>query len=213
MADLKTNLLGFTMNSPILGASGTVGYGVEYEELADFSKIGGISGKGLTLHGQYGNKGERLWETPSGLINSIGLQNPGVQHFIDVELGEMLELKQKYGTVAIANLGGHSEEEYGSIAGIVRVSTDTGAVGFHGFVTQLYDPADYDVVLVCGPTVMMRNAARLCAEKGTPCFVSLEKKMACGIGACLGCTCETKSGEGKSVCKNGPVFDATEVFF
>ena len=86
MADLKTNLLGFTMNSPIIGASGTVGYGVEYEELADFSKIGGISGKGLTLHGQYGNKGERLWETPSGLINSIGLQNPGVQHFIDVEL-------------------------------------------------------------------------------------------------------------------------------
>ena len=100
------------MNSPIIGASGTVGYGVEYEELADFSKIGGISGKGLTLHGQYGNKGERLWETPSGLINSIGLQNPGVQHFIDVELNEMLELKQKYGTVAIANLGGHSEEEY-----------------------------------------------------------------------------------------------------
>ena len=97
MADLKTNLLGFTMNSPIIGASGTVGYGVEYEELADFSKIGGISGKGLTLYGQYGNKGERLWETPSGLINSIGLQNPGVQHFIDVELGEMLELKQKYG--------------------------------------------------------------------------------------------------------------------
>ena len=79
MADLRTNLLGFTMNSPIIGASGTVGYGVEYEDLADFSKIGGISGKGLTLHGQFGNKGERLWETPSGLINSIGLQNPGVQ--------------------------------------------------------------------------------------------------------------------------------------
>ena len=73
MADLKTNLLGFVMNSPVIGASGTVGYGVEYEELADFTKIGGISGKGLTLHGQYGNKGERLWETPSGLINSIGI--------------------------------------------------------------------------------------------------------------------------------------------
>ena len=112
MADLKTSLLGFTMNSPIIGASGTVGYGVEYEELADFNKIGGISGKGLTLHGQYGNKGERLWETPSGLINSIGLQNPGVQHFIDVELPEMLELKRQYGTVILANLGGHSEEEY-----------------------------------------------------------------------------------------------------
>ena len=104
-------------------------------------------------------------------------------------------------------------EEYRPLARLVKVSTDTGAVGFHGFVTQLYDPADYDVVLVCGPTVMMRNAARLCAEKGTPCLVSLEKKMACGIGACLGCTCQTKEGEGKSVCKHGPVFDATEVFF
>ncbi len=112
MADLKTELLGFVMNSPIIGASGTVGYGVEYEDLADFNRIGGISGKGLTLHGQFGNRGERLWETPSGLINSIGLQNPGVQHFIDVELPEMLELKQRYGTVVIANLGGHSEEEY-----------------------------------------------------------------------------------------------------
>ena len=57
-------------------------------------------------------------------------------------------------------------EEYRSIANLVKVSTDTGAVGFHGFVTQLYDPADYDVVLVCGPTVMMQNAARLCAENG-----------------------------------------------
>ena len=68
-------------------------------------------------------------------------------------------------------------EEYRTIANVVKVSTDTGAVGFHGFVTQLYDPADYDAVLICGPTVMMKNAARICAEKGTPCFVSLEKKM------------------------------------
>ena len=67
-------------------------------------------------------------------------------------------------------------EEYRSIANLVKVSTDTGAVGFHGFVTQLYDPADYDAVLVCGPTVMMKNAARLCAEKGTPCFVSHGKE-------------------------------------
>ena len=56
-------------------------------------------------------------------------------------------------------------EEYRSIANLVKVSTDTGAVGFHGFVTQLYDPADYDVVLVCGPTVMMKNA---CVPKKAP---------------------------------------------
>ena len=102
-------------------------------------------------------------------------------------------------------------EQYRGLAGLVKVSTDSGRVGFHGFVTQLYDPAAYDVVLICGPTPMMRNAARLCAEKGTPCLVSLEKKMACGIGACLGCTIETASGA-RSVCKDGPVFAGTEVF-
>ena len=102
-------------------------------------------------------------------------------------------------------------EQYRGLAGIVKVSTDSGRVGFHGFVTQLYDPAEYDIVLICGPTPMMRNAARLCAEKGTPCQVSLEKKMACGIGACLGCTIETAAGA-KSVCKDGPVFAGTEVF-
>ena len=112
MSDLTTNLLGFTMHSPVIGASGTVGYGPEYEDLIDLSKIGGISGKGLTLHGQYGNEGVRLHETPSGLINSIGLQNPGVQHFIDVELPQMLRLKEQYGIVTLANLGGHNEEEY-----------------------------------------------------------------------------------------------------
>ena len=112
MADLSTNLLGFAMHSPVIGASGTVGYGPEYEDLIDLSKIGGISGKGLTLHGQYGNEGTRLHETPSGLINSIGLQNPGVQHFIDIELPEMLRLKQQYGIVTLANLGGHDEDEY-----------------------------------------------------------------------------------------------------
>ena len=104
MADLKTNLLGFVLNSPVIGASGTVGYGVEYEELADFAKIGGISGKGLTLPGQYGNQGERLWETHSGLINSIGLKNPRVKHFLAVELPEMQELTQPYGTGALVNL-------------------------------------------------------------------------------------------------------------
>ena len=102
-------------------------------------------------------------------------------------------------------------EEYKGIAGVVKVSTDSGKYGFHGFVTQLYDPADYDVVLLCGPQIMMKHAAAACAEKGVACYASLEAKMACGIGACLGCTCKTHSGEGKSVCKNGPVFNAAEV--
>ena len=76
MADLKTNLLGFVMNSPVIGASGTVGYGVEYEELADFAKVGGISGKGLTLHGQYGNKGERCGRPPPASLTASACRTP-----------------------------------------------------------------------------------------------------------------------------------------
>jgi dihydroorotate dehydrogenase (NAD+) catalytic subunit len=109
---MTTNLLGFAMHGPVIGASGTVGYGPEYEDLVDLRKIGGISSKGLTLHAQYGNEGVRLYETPSGLMNSIGLQNPGVEHFIAHELPEMLRLKETYGIITLANLGGHSEAEY-----------------------------------------------------------------------------------------------------
>ena len=93
----------------------------------------------------------------------------------------------------------------------IHLSTDTGAHGHHGLVTDLLDAARYDMVLTCGPMVMMRGVAKLCAAAGTPCLASLEKKMACGLGACLGCTCHTKVGP-RTVCKDGPVFKAEEVF-
>ncbi len=96
--------------------------------------------------------------------------------------------------------------------GMVKVSTDDGSAGHKGFVTQLYNPADYDLVLVCGPHIMMEFVAKGCAAAGTACQCSLEGKMACGIGACLGCTCKTTAGEARSICKHGPIFNATEVF-
>ena len=108
MADLRVNLCGKTLQSPVIAASGTFGFGVEYENIVDLKKLGAVSGKGLTLEGKYGNEGERLWETPSGLINSIGLQNPGVQHFIDNELPQLLQL----GCASMANLGGSTIETY-----------------------------------------------------------------------------------------------------
>ena len=108
MADLRVNFLGKTLNGPVIGASGTFGYGVEYADMIDCTRLGGVCSKGLTLNGKPGNEGERMWETPSGLINSIGLQNPGVQHFIDHELPEM----QTMGTAIFANLGGGCIEDY-----------------------------------------------------------------------------------------------------
>lgn len=93
----------------------------------------------------------------------------------------------------------------------IYAATDSGKEGHHGLVTDLLDVSKYDIVLTCGPMVMMRGVAKLCAAAGVPCLASLEKKMACGLGACLGCTCHTKIGP-VTVCKDGPVFNAQEVF-
>ena len=93
MSLTDVTLCGKTLCSPVIAASGTFGFGGEYAGIVDMKKLGGISGKGLTLEGKYGNEGERLWETPAGLINSIGLQNPGVRHFIEYEPFSFLFLK------------------------------------------------------------------------------------------------------------------------
>lgn len=105
---LKTELLGCTMKNPLIGASGTYGFGEEYAPFYDPGIIGGISSKGLTLNPRPGNAGIRVHETPSGIMNSIGLENPGVKHFIEEILPEM----RKMDTVILANLGGHSVEDY-----------------------------------------------------------------------------------------------------
>lgn len=88
----------------------------------------------------------------------------------------------------------------------IKVSTNTGSYGHKGFVTDLLDVEKYDTVLCCGPEVMMKKVVEMCKEKNVRVYVSMEKHMACGVGACLVCTCKTKDGN-KRTCKDGPVFD------
>ena len=83
---LETVFNGIAMKNPVVAASGTFGFGREYDEFFDISRLGGICSKGLTMEERFGNEGERVYETPSGLINSIGLQNPGVDAFIREDL-------------------------------------------------------------------------------------------------------------------------------
>jgi dihydroorotate dehydrogenase (NAD+) catalytic subunit len=106
--DLSVEIAGVKFKNPLIGSSGTFGFGTEYAPLFDVHKLGGISSKGLTLEPRQGNSGIRLWETPSGLMNSIGLQNPGIPHFIEHELPEMMALD----AVTIANLSGSTLESY-----------------------------------------------------------------------------------------------------
>ena len=98
------------------------------------------------------------------------------------------------------------KEELDKYANKVEISTNTGKYGHKGFVTEIFKPEEYDTVLCCGPEVMMKAVINMCKEKDTKIFVSMEKHMACGVGACLVCTCKTKDGF-KRTCKDGPVFD------
>lgn len=105
---LQTDLAGIVLKNPVIAASGTYGFGEDYKGYYDPSILGAISSKGLTRYPKPGNKGIRLWETPSGLLNSIGLENPGVESFIE----NTLPVMRKIDTVILANLGGNNLEEY-----------------------------------------------------------------------------------------------------
>jgi len=112
MADLRVSFAGVEFENPILVASGTFGFGREYGEFFDLNELGGICVKGLTLNPRAGNKAPRVAETPMGMLNSVGLQNPGVDAFI----AEELPFLRQYRTKVIANLSGNTVEEYGILA-------------------------------------------------------------------------------------------------
>ena len=105
-------LCGVTLKNPVLTASGTFGFGREYAEFYDLGKLGGIVGKGLTLEPREGNDGVRIAETASGVLNCVGLQNPGVEAFIADELPYMRTL----GCAVIANAAGSVLSDYERIA-------------------------------------------------------------------------------------------------
>lgn len=104
---------------------------------------------------------------------------------------------------------------YGSCEDIF-ITTDDGTMGMKGFTVdalpQILADKSYDAICTCGPEIMMKRVAQIAREHQVPCYVSLEKHMACGLGACLSCTCEAKDGTRKKVCTYGPVFRAEEVF-
>ena len=108
----EVTLCGIKLKNPVLAASGTFGFGREYNEFYDVGRLGGIVGKGLTLEPREGNDGTRIAETPSGMLNCVGLQNPGVEAFIKDELPFMLGR----GCAAIANAAGSTVADYERIA-------------------------------------------------------------------------------------------------
>lgn len=108
----------------VLTASGTYGFGLEFARFIEVGRLGGIATKGLSLKPKMGNPGERLYETPAGMLNSIGLENPGVESFINDYLPEAAKL----GTVIIANISGANLDEYGQMAEILDGQKDVAAL-------------------------------------------------------------------------------------
>jgi dihydroorotate dehydrogenase electron transfer subunit len=94
----------------------------------------------------------------------------------------------------------------------IHISTEGGSIGYKGYITELFNPIEYNAVFCCGPEIMMKKDVEKCSECGTPVYISMESHMACGLGACLVCTCKTQVGN-KRVCKDGPVFKGREVIW
>lgn len=115
MIDTKINFCGIEFKNPIVTASGTFGFGEEYGEYASLSEYGGFGAKGLTRYPREGNRPPRIAEVPSGILNSVGLQNPGVEYFAS----DIMPNLAKYDTHVIANMSGNTIEEYCEMAQIL----------------------------------------------------------------------------------------------
>jgi dihydroorotate dehydrogenase electron transfer subunit len=128
-----------------------------------------------------------------------------------IGIAPMMQLVKELSSSCDVDLyAGFRSEVYGieDMKGYVKgvfISTEDGSTGTKGYVTELLEVEKYDMVLCCGPEVMMMKVAAQCSEKDIPVLLSMEKHMACGVGACLVCTCKTKYGNKRS-CKEGPVF-------
>ena len=138
----------------------------------------------------------------------------------------MLPIAQFYGEKATVISGFRNaqavilQDDFKKTGAETILCTDDGSMGIHGFVTQplseILNTQKADAVYACGPAPMLKNIAGMCKEKGVFCEISLEERMACGIGACLGCACRTVRNDEEyfaHVCKDGPVFNAEEVLW
>jgi dihydroorotate dehydrogenase electron transfer subunit len=181
------------------------GRGTEYlssKRPGDLLDVLGPLGRGFEANGQY----KRVVVVGGG-----------------IGIAPLVELSGIYGDRASVFAGFREEtfllEELQKRSPDVRVATEDGSTGYRGFVTDLFlqyiKEQRPDMVFACGPRPMLKRVSDICREALVKCQVSLEERMACGVGACLGCSCVTKDKDGRlqysRVCKDGPVFESEEV--
>ncbi|WP_211747328.1 dihydroorotate dehydrogenase [Paenibacillus sp. Marseille-Q4541] len=176
MIDLSCNIAGISFKNPIVMASGTFGFGREYSRFYDVNKLGGFVGKGLTLHPKEGNNGTRMAETAAGMMNSIGLENPGIQAFLAEECTHW----QSLDTVRIVNLGGGTLEDYIEGAEFIedheqRIRKETGRPSIDMVELNISCPNVKEGGMAFGvQTVAARSVVRAVREKvSLPLIVKL----------------------------------------
>lgn len=212
--DLSVKIRDVVLKNPVIGSSGTFGFGTEYRDVFDVNKLGAISSKGLTLEPRQGNSGIRLWETPSGLMNSIGLQNPGIPHFIEHELPEMLKLKP----VTIANLSGSSLDTYIEGAKLLD-KTDVPIIELNISCPNV-SAGGAALGMSCQAAASATKAIRKITKK--PLIVKLTPQASDVVGVALSCIeagadgivlCNSFQGVAIDIEKGRPVFDKVKAGF
>ncbi len=159
--DLSVNVAGIALKNPIIAASGTFGYGVEFEDIVHLHKLGGIVVKGLSKESMIGNPPPRLWETAAGMLNAIGLQNIGAQAFLDEKLPRLSQIKD---IVVIANVFGYTREDYEQTIEILNQGEGIAAYELnvscpntqHGGLQFGSDPRSLDEVVTTATRVARR---------------------------------------------------------
>lgn len=165
------DLLGISFQNPVLAASGTYAYGVEFETLVDLNCVGGIVVKGLSREAIHGNASPRLFETPAGMMNSVGLQNIGARAFVQMKLPQL----RKYATPIIANIFGYTEDDY---IEVVRILND--AVGLSAYELNVSCPNTKHGGIAFGVDCGMLSAlvAKVKAVARRPVIVKLSPNVA-----------------------------------
>ena len=203
MADTRINLAGLELDNPVIPASGTFGFGHEFAELYDLNILGSIAVKGTTQEARFGNLTPRIAECTAGMINSVGLQNPGIEHVLTHELPELAKVFRKK---IILNIGGFSTDEFAFCCSLADGAEQVGIIELNISCPNLH----------CGGMnfgASAQSAAEAVnATAATGGQFSLEERMGCGFGACMGCSCKTLTGS-KRICKDGPVLEKGEILW
>ena len=169
--DLATKLCGIPLRNPVMAASGTFGYGIEFESIVDLNQLGALVTKGLSREPIAGNPSPRLWHTDGGMMNSVGLQNVGVRAFISEKLPKL----RRYSLPVIANVFGYSIEDY---LEVIRVLEDAEGISAYELNVSCPNTKEGGIFFSSDPTLLASLVSQVRPLATRPLIVKLSPNVA-----------------------------------